>query len=92
MVALESLAVGLPIAAARSGGTPDLIEHGVNGLLFEPENEESMRSATLRLFNDPAYAAKLAEAGKARAREKHYPTVIAREHIAIYREALKTDS
>lgn len=33
---LESFALGTPVLAANIGGMPELIEPGVNGLLFEP--------------------------------------------------------
>lgn len=88
MVALEAMAVGLPLAAARSGGTPDLVDDGVTGLLFDPTDEGSARAAALKLFNDAPFAARLAAAGKIRAREKHHPLPVARRHMEIYQEIL----
>lgn len=35
-VLLEAMALGRIVAAARSGGMPDVIDHGTNGLLFDP--------------------------------------------------------
>lgn len=88
MVVLEAMAVGLPVAAARTGGTPDLVEDGVNGLLFDPLDESSGRAAAMKLFNDAELAGRLAAAGKIRARERHHPLAVAQEHLAIYRDAL----
>lgn len=36
IVTLEALASGMPIVGSRSGALPELIENGVNGLLFNP--------------------------------------------------------
>jgi glycosyltransferase involved in cell wall biosynthesis len=89
MVALESMAVGLPVAAARTGGTPDLVENGMNGLLFDPTDEKSTCDAALRLFNDAEFAGRMAAAGKVRAKERHHPLAVAQRHVEIYREALR---
>jgi glycosyltransferase involved in cell wall biosynthesis len=44
MAALEALAAGVPVAAARVGALPDVIHHGENGWLFEPGNLDAIRS------------------------------------------------
>jgi len=38
MAALEAMAAGIPVAASRVGGLPELVEHGSNGWLLEPED------------------------------------------------------
>ena len=37
---LEAMGCGLPILAARSKALPELVDHGVNGFLFEPGSVE----------------------------------------------------
>lgn len=92
MSILEAMAVGAPVAASRVGGIPDLIDDGVNGALFDPRNEESIRSAIMRVFQNAEVAAKLAKAARERALQRHHPVHIAREHLRIYREALSVPS
>ncbi len=86
MVVLEAMAAGLPVAASRIGGIPDLIDDGVNGLLFDPNDADGMRAAVLRLLSDSQAASSMAAAGRKRAREHHHPVEIARRHLEIYRE------
>ena len=45
LVINEARSVGCPIVAPKIGGIPELVEHGVDGLLFEPNNKESLKSA-----------------------------------------------
>lgn len=40
---IESLCMGTPVIGARIGGIPELIEEGVNGFLFEPQNISELK-------------------------------------------------
>ncbi|MFG0267270.1 MAG: glycosyltransferase family 4 protein [Rhodopirellula sp. JB055] len=42
MVVLESMAAGTPVIATSVEGTPEAIRHGVEGLLAEPRNADSL--------------------------------------------------
>jgi len=51
---MDAQAVGLPVVACRSGGIPELIEHGYNGWLVAPQDETALANALIALVNDPA--------------------------------------
>ena len=52
LVAREALQAGLPVIAAKRGALPEVIQDGVNGLLFEPENADDLRRCLERLQTD----------------------------------------
>jgi glycosyltransferase involved in cell wall biosynthesis len=88
MVLLEAAACGLPFAASRVGGIPDLIEHGVTGLLFDPSSQEDMRTAITRMLSEGSLRQALAENARQGCKDRFAPESVAREHINIYRAVL----
>ncbi len=88
MVVLEGMAAGLPVAASRVGGVPDLITHDVDGVMFDPNNTQNMRSCLEELVRNPAKGDRLGAQGRMTARERFHPKVIAGEHLKIYQEVL----
>lgn len=63
---LEAMAAGLPVVATRVGGTPEIIEDEVSGLLVPPRNSHELAQAILRLLGDPKFAQRLARAARER--------------------------
>jgi glycosyltransferase involved in cell wall biosynthesis len=51
-VIMEAFSAGLPVVAYPSGGIPELIEHGVNGILTSDASAESLANAMLELLRD----------------------------------------
>lgn len=88
MVVLEAMAAGLPVAASRVGGIPDLITHDVNGLMFNPNEAPDVKACIEKLIKEPHTRTRLATAGLITAQERFHPKVIAHRHLEIYREVL----
>lgn len=64
--ALEWMSQGRPVVASSVGGLPDLVEDGVTGLLVPPGDSRALAEALSSLLLDPAKAAALGRAGRAR--------------------------
>ncbi|WP_295516216.1 glycosyltransferase family 4 protein [uncultured Pseudomonas sp.] len=52
MVAVEACAFQKPVIATRMGGLPEIVRDGVNGLLCNPEDRDSLGRALQRLHDD----------------------------------------
>ena len=65
MSLLEAMAAGCPVVATAVGGIPDLVSHGVNGLLVEPGDAQALADAVGRVLADPKLARSLGRAARA---------------------------
>ena len=68
---LEAMASGLPVISTRHAGIPDVVEHGVNGLLSAEGDTASMAAHMVQLATDPAMAGRMGQAGRQRAVAHH---------------------
>jgi glycogen synthase len=83
-VLLEAVQAGLPVVASRTGGIPDVIEDGANGLLVPPGEPEAFARAIDRLLADRDLARRLSEEAKERGKDYDWE-VLAERVLAVYR-------
>ena len=81
---LEAMAMGVPVVATRVGGNLELVEHGENGLLVEPEPSQLAGAISL-LLEDRGLARRLAENAAKIARERYSWPVVYRQYLGVYR-------
>ena len=71
LVLLEAMAAGCPVIGANKGGIPDIINDGVNGCLYNPDEndngEESLINATKKILLDNTRKEKMRLAARAEA-------------------------
>jgi glycosyltransferase involved in cell wall biosynthesis len=61
LVAIEAMACGTPVIAYATGGLPEIITDGVDGILVAPNDRDGFASALLRLLGDQREAERLGE-------------------------------
>jgi glycosyltransferase involved in cell wall biosynthesis len=73
---MEGMAMGRPLVASRTGGTPELIVDGETGLIFPPGDAAALSAHVVDLLQDPARRRRMGAAGRSRmerefSEEKH---------------------
>ena len=84
IVLLEAAASGLPIVAVRATCIPEVVHHGVNGYLTEPNDNIALGNAITKLLLDSDKARKMGAAGQQLAQEHNILTTFdSYEHLYI---------
>jgi glycogen(starch) synthase len=87
---LEAMMVGCPTIYTHRGSGPELIRHGVDGLLIDPDSPAEIAGAICRLLDDRAEAARLGAAGAERARKAFSTEVLVPRNEAFYETCVRT--
>jgi N-acetyl-alpha-D-glucosaminyl L-malate synthase BshA len=69
LAALEAMACRVPAVATRVGGVPELIDDGVNGLLFEVGDVDSMAEGAISILSDAALLERMSTASRRTAQD-----------------------
>ncbi|HUK43858.1 MAG TPA: glycosyltransferase family 4 protein [Gaiellaceae bacterium] len=89
-VVIEAFMRGRAVVGTRSGGIPDIVEDGVNGLLVEPGDASALAAAIERILDDDDLASRLgAAAGESAARWVASPAEYADRMRALVDGALE---
>lgn len=66
VVLMEALATGLPVVSTRHTGIPELVEHGVTGMIAEERDVQGLVEGVRTLVRDPSLYTAIADRGRAR--------------------------
>ena len=66
---VAAMASGVPVIVTTTGGTPEALEDGTEGLLIPPADAEALANAISQLARDPAMRTRLSRAGITRAQQ-----------------------
>jgi glycogen synthase len=83
-VLLEAMQAGLPIVASKTGGIPDVIEDGVNGMLVPPGDPKAIALAIDRLLANRDLARRLSEGTQEGGKDYDWE-VLAGRVLGVYR-------
>ena len=72
----EAQASGVPVVAPAAGGPLDLVDHGRNGLLYDPADPPSLHATVARLVGDVELRRSLASTGLTTVAERSWSAVV----------------
>jgi len=87
-VVCEAMVVGRAVIATAVGGTPELIDDGVTGLLVPPSDTSALAEALRGVFATPGRAARMGEAAAQRARNTLTWSAVAEQIEGVYQDVL----
>ncbi len=89
LVAMESIACGVPVVGSDVQGIPDVVRPGQTGFLFRVGDPDALRSLLERLRAHPGEAASLAQSCRAYATENWDYRDNAKRYLTLYEEVFR---
>lgn len=87
--ALEAMSCEVPVVGARAGGIPEVVEHGVTGLLAEVGDTDGLTQAALDILKDRRVRLAMGKAAREQAIRRFHPENIVPQYLAAYAETLR---
>ena len=88
LVFAEAMSCGLPILASNVGGIPEIVRHGVDGLLCPPARPDLLRSNIEKLVGDRLTLDRMGKSGRQRILDYFTWKRTAAEYLDIYNSVL----
>jgi glycosyltransferase involved in cell wall biosynthesis len=87
---IEAMAAGCPIIATNTGGIPEMIFHGRNGLLVNVEDVDGLAAAIAKMLDDPTLACNLGEQAARDCLDWFDATKVAEQTVNFYSTVIKS--
>lgn len=87
--ALEAMLQGCPLVSSDAGGQPEFVIDGLTGLLAHAGDAADLALKIGSLLADPESAATLGRQARSFVLERHSPSRVVRQTLAVYRDAVE---
>lgn len=88
---MEAMACGTPVVSFRTGGIPDLIQHGENGSLVEKGDIYGLAELIVELLHDDSKREKFAVRSRAFIGEKFNEDLLSDRYLSLFDELLSVE-
>ena len=88
LAALEAMASGIPVVGSNTGGLPEVVEHGVTGMLAPVGDVQTMADYALRVLRNSEVFTSLCTAARNRAERLFDCSRIIPQYESVYQRVL----
>lgn len=82
---LESLAFGVPVIATNDGGTPEIIDSGINGYLIDAFNSNELKEKITEILDNEELHLRLSENAISTVKDKFTLNKMTNSYIELYK-------
>jgi glycosyltransferase involved in cell wall biosynthesis len=86
---LEAMVLGCPLVAPRTGGIPEIVDDGVNGLLYQAGDRVDLAAKLFQLLEDRSLAVNLGAQAGIDTEDRRHPLVLAREIARFFAQVIE---
>jgi glycosyltransferase involved in cell wall biosynthesis len=83
---IEAMACGLPVIATQVGGLKDILVHGQNGWVIQPNHKEDLYQALNRLISDKELAGSLGKSALRTARSCYSVEMVTGKYLDLFQQ------
>lgn len=87
---IESMAHMKPVVASAVDGVPEVVEHGVTGLLVPPADPAALAQAMSALLRSPETRQRMGYSGYQKYLSSYHPDAVIMKQVAAYRRVLES--
>ncbi len=85
---IEAMAAGKPVIANSIGGIPEVVKHGVNGILVPPKDPKALSEAIIALLKDKQMAKQMGKEGQNISKQRFSSEIMLEEIEKLYNTLL----
>lgn len=85
---MESMAFGTPVIATDGGGSPEIIEHGINGYLVKENNIEESSRILCNLLDNPSELEQISQNAKETIHKRFLLDAMVSKYLALYNKLI----
>ncbi len=82
---IQAMSMELPVLSSRVGGCPEVVDHLINGVLFEPKDGDEFKKWLIRLMEDKEFAANLTRKGRMKIEQTFSLETMIKNYADFYR-------